>query len=120
MKDRCNNPNASNYTNYGGRGITVCEQWNNDFMSFFNWANNNGYEEQLTIERMDVNGNYEPLNCKWIDMRAQSRNKQSTVYAEINGIQKPLIEWAEQSGISYKTITTRWYRGWRGHDLIKR
>jgi hypothetical protein len=119
MKDRCNNPRASNYFNYGGRGIAVGDEWNHDFMAFFNWANENGYEDHLSIERINVNGNYERTNCKWIHKSAQSRNKRSTVYARINGEEKPLIEWAELNGIPYKTIHSRWYRGWRGYDLIK-
>ncbi|MGG1678748.1 hypothetical protein ACIFOT_23955 [Neobacillus sp. NRS-1170] len=119
MKDRCNNPNASNYANYGWRDITVCDEWNSDFMVFFIWANENGYCDNLSLERIDVNGNYNPSNCKWINKSAQSRNKRSTVYADINGIQKPLIEWAELNGICYKTIHTRWYRGLRGYELIE-
>lgn len=118
MKDRCNNPRASNFYNYGGRGIKICDEWYNDFMVFHSWANNNGYEDDLSIERNDVNGNYEPSNCKWINKSAQSRNKRSTIYAEINGVKKPLIEWAEQFGIPYKTIHSRWYRGWKELDLI--
>ncbi|WP_462409367.1 hypothetical protein [Neobacillus sp. Marseille-QA0830] len=119
IKDRCNNPKASNYKNYGGRGIKMCEAWGNDFLSFYKWAIENGYEDHLSIERIDVNGNYEPLNCKWITMNEQCRNKRSTKYAVINGEKKPLIEWAELYGISYKTITTRWYRGLRGCALIE-
>lgn len=118
MKDRRINPNATNYSNYGSRGIKVCDAWNDDFMNFYEWANENGYENPLSIERINVNGNYEPLNCKWITMNEQSRNKRSTKYAVINGEEKPLIEWAELFGISYKTITTRWYRGVKGSDLV--
>jgi hypothetical protein len=118
MKDRCNNPMASNYRNYGGRGIKVCPEWNNNFMSFYRWANENSYDECLSIERIDVNGGYNPSNCKWINKKEQCRNKRNTKYAIINGINRPIIEWAELYGIPYKTITSRWYRGWRGQNLI--
>jgi hypothetical protein len=117
--DRCNNPNASNYQNYGGRGITIYDVWKGDFVSFYCWAMSNGYDEGLSLERIDVNGNYEPSNCKWIELHEQSRNKRDTKYAEINGVTKPLIEWAELYEMPYKSIMTRWYRGWRGIDLVQ-
>lgn len=72
---RCENPKAVNYEYYGGRGISVCEEWKNDVYSFIEWANKNGYEEHLTIDREDVNGNYEPSNCRWITMREQLENR---------------------------------------------
>jgi hypothetical protein len=75
MKTRCYNPNCRNYHNYGGRGIIVCEEWKNDFVVFYNWAMANGYTDELTIERVDVNGNYCPENCTWISLSEQSKNK---------------------------------------------
>lgn len=119
MKDRCYNPNHDRFHCYGGRGITVCNLWINDFLSFYYWAMDNGYTDELSIERKDVNGPYSPDNCSWVTKAAQMRNKQDTLYATINGITKPLIDWAEEYGISYKTITTRYYRGWVGEKLIK-
>lgn len=96
----------------------ICDEWNNGFIAFYHWAIENGYEDHLSIERVNVSGNYEPSNCKWITMKEQGRNKRSTIHAEIDEEEKPLIEWAELNGISYKTITTRWYRGLRGKELI--
>lgn len=75
MKARCFRKNATNYNIYGGRGIKVCDTWKKDFMSFYNWAINNGYKEGLTLDRIDVNGNYCPENCRWVTMKEQSRNK---------------------------------------------
>lgn len=75
MKSRCNNPNDKDYKHYGGRGITVCEEWVNDSMCFINWALENGYNDNLSIDRIDVNGNYEPNNCRWADTITQARNR---------------------------------------------
>lgn len=75
MKSRCNNPKVDNYKYYGGRGITVCEEWQHDYTAFRNWALSNGYQEGLSIDRINVNGNYEPNNCRWISMAEQQKNK---------------------------------------------
>ena len=80
MLARCNNPKNTNYRNYGGRGISVCEEWRSDFSAFRDWAIANGYDEMAefgvcTIDRIDVNGNYEPNNCRWVSMAEQSKNK---------------------------------------------
>ena len=74
MRNRCNNPNEPAYPNYGGRGISVCNEWN-DYVTFKKWAIENGYDEKLTLERIDVNGNYEPSNCCWATRSVQSSNR---------------------------------------------
>ena len=73
-KQRCFNKNSLAYKNYGERGITICKEWKNDFLSFYNWALHNGYKENLTIDRINNNGDYEPLNCRWVNMNIQTRN----------------------------------------------
>ena len=75
IKTRTLNPKNKRYSDYGGRGITVCEEWKNDFMSFYNWAMSNGYSEELSIDRIDNNGNYEPNNCRWATRTIQTRNQ---------------------------------------------
>jgi hypothetical protein len=77
MRRRCNNPKRKNYPDYGGRGIRVCEDWN-DFINFYNWSMEHGYTNHLTIERIDVNGNYEPSNCEWIIRQKQNGNTRKT------------------------------------------
>ena len=85
MRQRCSNPNASGYKNYGGRGITVCNQWN-DYFVFQTWALSNGYAPHLTIERRDVDGNYEPSNCYWATYSTQIANKRKRVGTKHNFI----------------------------------
>lgn len=77
MYARCYYPSTQRYNAYGGRGITICDEWKNDKSKFFEWALQNGYDDTLTIERIDVNGNYCPENCKWIPKSEQYKNKQS-------------------------------------------
>ena len=75
MKDRCYNKNNKNYKDYGGRGVKVCEEWFNNFETFHNWCGENGYSKNLTLDRIDFNGNYSPENCRWVDMHMQNTNK---------------------------------------------
>ena len=83
MKSRCHNPNDTGFQYYGARGITVCDEWKNDFESFHDWAMSHGYSDELSIDRIDVNGNYEPSNCRWITMKEQQRNKRKAVRTDV-------------------------------------
>lgn len=108
---RCYNKNSIGYNNYGGRGIAVCKDWLSSFESFKSWALSNGYADNLTIDRIDVNGNYEPSNCRWISQKEQLRNKRGTIYIEYNGEKKPLIEFCEELGVPYERAIDRIRRG---------
>ena len=110
MLQRCNNPKNPRFKDYGGRGVAVCEEWK-DFTNFAKWANQNGYIEGLTIERVDVDGDYSPENCKWVPLREQSLNKRTTLYVTFNNEKKSLKEWAERFNISYGSLKKRLYQG---------
>lgn len=110
MKDRCYRKNDKRYKDYGGRGIKICKEWiekENGFMNFYNWAMNNGYDENLTIDRIDVNGNYEPDNCRWSTMIQQCNNTRKNRYYEYNGETHTLAEWGRIYNISCKIIRYR-------------
>lgn len=109
MKVRCYDSNCKEYKYYGARGITVCEEWRRSFEPFRDWALKNGYDDNLSIDRIDVNGNYEPSNCRWATCKEQLRNTTRTHL--FNG--KTLAEWAEIKGINKSTLATRIYaRHW--------
>lgn len=118
MKQRCENPNDQAYKDYGGRGISVCKEWSSDYLQFKKWAYENGYAEDLTIERKDVNGNYCPENCTWIPMRYQSRNTRKTFWFTIGNETKCFAEWAELFGVAYCTAYARFKRGIRDPAII--
>lgn len=110
IKKRCYNENSKRYKDYGGRGIAMCDEWLNSeigFDNFCDWAKSHGYQDNLTIERKDVNGNYCPENCIWITIMSQARNKRDTIRVIYRGEEKPLIEWCEILGLRYDTIHER-------------
>jgi hypothetical protein len=104
---RCENPNNSSYKNYGGRGITVCDDWKNDFQTFYDWSMANGYLEDLTIDRIDVNGNYEPSNCRWTTIKEQGFNRRNNHFITFNGKTQTMREWSEELNIDYDVIAKR-------------
>uniref|UniRef100_A0AB39ACE1 HNH endonuclease n=1 Tax=Klebsiella phage phiYH65 TaxID=3237693 RepID=A0AB39ACE1_9CAUD len=112
MRQRCNNPTCKDYPHYGGRGIQICEEWD-DFENFYLWAVRNGYKEGLTIERKDVNKGYNSENCTWMVNEKQSRNRTDTVKYEYQGKMCDIRELSEISGIPYLTLKGRlFYYGW--------
>lgn len=118
MKNRCFNVKSLDYPNYGGRGITVCDEWRNSFEAFYNWAMDNGYNDNLSIDRINPNGNYEPINCRWVANDVQARNKCNTPYLTYKGETKPLAEWAEIKGVSLQTLHYRLKSGWTTDEIL--
>lgn len=112
MKSRCYNKNNKSYKYYGGKNVTICDEWLKDFEFFYNWAINNGYQENLTIDRIDTNGNYEPNNCRWVNFREQISNRTNTIKLKYKNQIKPLSEWAKEYNIEISTLRTRISRGW--------
>lgn len=117
IKRRCYNPQEKMYKYYGGRGIKVCDEWLNDFEKFNEWAFANGYDEnakrgECTIDRINVDGDYEPSNCRWISMKAQNLNKGTNRVIELNGENKCLSEWLQITGVSSTSFYRRLNNGW--------
>lgn len=99
MKRRCYTKTNHDYKDYGKRGISLCEDWKNDFNNFYTWAINNGYKDNLTIDRINNDGNYEPSNCRWITNREQQYNKRKTLKIEYKGISKTITQWEQFLGM---------------------
>lgn len=120
MKNRCLNSKYHLFKNYGGRGITMYDEWKNDFKSFHDWALNNGYDEHLTIDRIDVNGNYEPFNCRWATKLQQQRNTTRLRKITYKNETHCISEWADILGLEYNTLYYRFRRNNYSEDVLKR
>lgn len=108
MRNRCNRPGSRCWENYGGRGISVCQEWQKSFVSFYEWALNSGYKDELSLDRIDVNGNYSPENCRWITNAEQQRNKSNSIHVSYNGQDRGLRELCLEIGFPYKTAHRRY------------
>lgn len=112
IKDRCNNPNTEHYNRYGGRGISLCEEWQNSFESFMSWAYSAGYNDNLpgkvqSVDRIDVNGNYCPENCRLVNQSTQMRNTAKAVFILIDGEKVHIQDFCEKNGITYPHFVKR-------------
>ena len=117
MRERCTAPNQNRYKNYGGKGIKVCSDWD-DYSVFKDWALNNGYSDDLSIDRIDVNGDYCPENCRWATTKEQANNTTANHRITIDGITHTMSEWSEISGIKISTIFARLKYGWNERDAV--
>ena len=118
MKNRCTNTNNQSYSDYGGRGINICEKWN-EFESFYEWSKVSGYSDDLTIDRIDVNGDYEPGNCRWATYKQQNNNKRNNIYIEYDDKLITLTELSTITNINSKTLRERYNKGDRNEKLIR-
>ena len=110
MITRCTAISSADYPNYGGRGITIVDEWL-DYVNFRDWANKNGYDKFLTIDRVDVNGNYEPTNCRWATFKQQQNNRRNNTRYTINNQTKTISEWCDVYNIRYQVVKCRIRRG---------
>lgn len=107
IKQRCYNPNCKSYADYGGRGIKMCDEWKNSLESFGQWSLANGYEDGLTIDREDNDGDYEPSNCRWVSMTVQENNKRNNRFVMYNGEKMTLSQLARLTGMDRTTLHKR-------------
>lgn len=120
MRQRCYDKNSRNFHRYGGRGIEICNEWlgESGFEHFREWANENGYRSDLTIDRINNDGNYEPNNCRWATYKQQGNNTSRNVHINANGETHTLKEWSEILNVRYDTLLNRRLKGWTDEQII--
>jgi hypothetical protein len=119
MRRRCNSPSSDQWRHYGGRGIQICHEWES-FPAFMAWALSAGWKPGLTIERVNVDGNYEPSNCKWATPLEQSVNRRAMLPVEVDGLSFSVLQWSKKTGIPQATLYKRYHAGIRGSKFIAR
>lgn len=119
MKARCYRKSHMWYMHYGGRGISICDEWSNDFQAFYDWAMANGYRDGLTIDRINNDEGYSPDNCRWATSVCQANNRRCNIIVEVNGKSQTIAQWARETGILYQTLYRRYTKGDRGAELIR-
>lgn len=120
MKRRCYDKRRKAYERYGGKGIQVCDEWKNDFMAFYNWAMDNGYQENLTIDRIDNDGNYEPSNCRWATQKEQQNNRTNNRYVTYEGETMTVAQMEQKHGIPTDYLRSALSRGETAEQFINR
>lgn len=120
IKGRCKNPNDKKYPIYGGRGITLCEEWDGEhgYENFYKWSIEHGYQDGLTIDRIDNDGGYSPDNCRWTTRTVQMNNRRVNRFVTIDGETHSLTEWSRIKGINIGTVRNRLKRGWSEYDAL--
>lgn len=107
MRRRCNDSRDKDFNSYGARGIKVCEAWNKNYLAFRDWALANGYDDKLTLDRVDYNGDYSPCNCRWVTVKEQNNNKRSNRLVTYKGVTLTVAQWAEKLGIERHALLYR-------------
>ena len=110
MKQRCYNQKNHAYHYYGGKGVAICDDWKSDFLKFKKWALESGYNKNMTIDRLNPNGNYSPENCRWVNMQKQQNNKLNSAFVTIGDEKKTIAEWAELNKTNKQTLYSKFYR----------
>lgn len=118
MKQRCSNPKAIGYRYYGGKGVTVCQEWQNSFQAFYDWAVANGYDDNLSIDRRDANGHYCPENCRWTTSKEQQNNTSYNRLITYGEETHNITQWAEIINIPRNVLYNRVRRGWNIEKII--
>lgn len=111
MKNRCTNPNCEHFDRYGGRGITICDEWQKNFIAFYEWSISNGYSDNLTLDRKNNDKGYSPDNCRWVTSKTQANNTSRCKFITIDGERKTMREWCDITGVNYNTARDRINRG---------
>ena len=112
IKTRCLNPNSTHYQYYGAKGITICDEWKDDFQSFYDWSMANGYSDELTIDRINNDFGYSPDNCRWATLKEQANNTSRCRMLTVNDETKTMCEWCEIYGMNYSLVRDRLNRHW--------
>ena len=120
MTQRCCNQNSHGYKDYGARGITVCEEWMKDYRNFRKWATENGYDDNLSLDRINNDGNYEPSNCRWATNVEQARNRRNNLIVTYKGKTQTLMEWSKELNIKYDVLWRRLKKGWSPERTFER
>ena len=118
IKTRCYNENDPHFERWGKRGIKMCDEWRNDFKVFYDWSMSHGYSDELTIDRIDNDGNYEPKNCRWTTIKEQNKNKRNVKYITYAGKTQTIPEWTKELRLGKETIRERLKRGYTDYEAL--
>lgn len=118
IKERCYNPNSKSFYRYGGRGISICDEWLNNYQAFEDWALSHGFEEGLAIDRIDNDGDYSPENCRFVTLKENNQKRRTTTYYTIDGETKNLQQWCDFYKIKRCTVTERLSKGYNIEDAL--
>ena len=118
IKTRCYNERDPHFERWGNRGITMCDEWKDNYQTFYDWAMSHGYSDDLTIDRIDNNGNYEPSNCRWITVKEQNRNKRNVRFITYGGKTQTIPEWTKELHLGKETIRERLKRGYTDYEAL--
>lgn len=119
MKQRCCNEARRDFPAYGGRGITVCDEWQRSFPAFMKWAMEHGYQDDLTLDRIETNGPYSPENCRWVTRKVQANNRRTNRFITLDGRTQSIKQWADEIGMEKSTLWRRFNAGWTTERALK-